>query len=95
MTCDRCGVVAAALKTAKWRDRNGGPFALCNPCWHPIRDAVWILPGPVPCFGTCRSCGEWASVRALADRTGGGKWDAPSGLCQTCAPVEALVGEAL
>jgi len=84
VVCARCGAAAAVLKTARWRDRNGGPFALCDPCWRPIAGAVWIVPGPVICFGTCRRCGEWASVRDLLGAKPGGKWSAPTGTCVTC-----------
>jgi len=85
MVCSRCQQEAPALKTVRWRDRHGSRFALCDPCHAPIAGAVMIVPGPVVCFGTCRRCRAWASIRDLAERTGGGKWDAPSGVCARCA----------
>jgi hypothetical protein len=85
MRCDRCRVEAPALKTCRWRSRPGPTFALCDPCYGPLAAAVWIVPGPVPCFGACRGCGSWFSVRELAERTGGGKQGAPSGICPDCA----------
>jgi len=83
MTCGVCGRGQQAMKTV--RARTGGVrYTLCDPCWRPISATVWIVPGPVLCFGTCRSCGEWASVRDLRDAKPGGKWSAPAGTCATC-----------
>ena len=76
--------MSPALKTCRWRTGRRRAFALCDECHAEIAGAVWIVAGLVPCFGTCRECGEWVSVRELADRTGGGRWDAPTGLCATC-----------
>jgi hypothetical protein len=50
-----------------------------------MRGAVWVVPGPVACFGSCTRCGSWHSVRDLAERAGGGKQGAPSGICTRCA----------
>ena len=85
MRCSRCGVEAPALKTCRWRTGGRRRFVLCGECYTPIAGVVWIVPGPVPCFGTCRRCGEWVSVREISERTGGGKWDAPSGVCAACS----------
>jgi hypothetical protein len=84
MRCDRCGAVAPALKTCRWRSGVGRPFALCDPCYAPLAAAVWIVPGPVPCFGACRACGSWVSVRELGEASGGGRRGAPSGICGGC-----------
>ena len=81
MACDRCG--AAALKTVWWRDRNGGVFTLCDACHAPIAGAVWIIPGPIVCFGICHQCGEWVSIRDLRDAKPGGRRSAPAGTCVT------------
>ena len=88
MLCARCQAAAAVLKTARWRDRRSGPFALCDPCWLPIAGAVLVVPGRVTAFGTCRSCGEWVSVRELSDAKPGGRQSAPSGTCTACARGE-------
>ncbi len=83
MRCEGCGYEAPALKTVRWR---GGErcFVLCDPCWLLISGAVWVVPGPVRCYGKCRSCGSWFALAELSDLTPGGKWDAPSGLCPGC-----------
>jgi hypothetical protein len=85
MRCDRCGYEAPVLKTCRWRTGGEQLFALCPGCHAPIAGAVWIVPGPVACFGQCRSCSGWFSVLELTDRSGGGKWDSNTGLCLRCA----------
>ena len=85
MRCDGCGITAPALKTVRCRADRERRGVLCTACWEPLRESVWVVPGPVPCFGTCRACGEWASVNDLADATPGGRRSAPSGTCVDCA----------
>ncbi len=83
MRCDKCGFEAPALKTCRCRDSEE-TGVLCDACWEPLRELVWIVPGLVPCFGTCRICGEWVSVNDLRDTTPGGRRSAPSGVCVDC-----------
>ncbi len=83
MCCDNCGAEALALKTCRFRMGEIG-FVLCDACWEPLRDTVWIVPGPVACFGTCALCGEWVSARDLRDPAMGGRRDAWRGTCRGC-----------
>jgi hypothetical protein len=83
MRCCICGVEAPCLKTVRRREGEG-TGVLCEGCWLPRRQLVWIIPGPVACFGTCRSCSSWFSLRALVEQKPGSKRDAPSGLCPSC-----------
>jgi hypothetical protein len=83
MVCDMCGHQEVVLKTCRCRDREGSG-TLCDSCWLPRRHLVWVIPGPVACFGTCRSCSEWFSLRELADMRTGGRRDAPTGVCGGC-----------
>jgi hypothetical protein len=92
--CSTCGVVQAVMKTCRWRARGEQTFALCDECHAPVASRVRIVAGLVPCFGTYRSCSEWFIVRELEDVTGGGKYDAPSGLCGACASVVWIGGRA-
>jgi hypothetical protein len=87
--CDSCGFEAAVLKSCRWRVVGEQTFVLCDSCHAPIAAVVWIVPGPGPCFGTCRGCGSWFSVRNLAERALGGKYNAPSGICPGCAKLRA------
>lgn len=86
MRCSECGTEALIMKTVYWEeDRDGREYAMCDPCYAGLAERVWIVPGPVPCFGKCRLCTLWFGVRDLSELTGGGKWDAPSGVCEECA----------
>jgi hypothetical protein len=85
MRCSRCGFEEAAMKTVRPRSGGASPFPVCDPCYSPLAEAVWIVPGPVACFGTCSRCGSWVSVRDLRDaQPGGGRWSTPSGICERC-----------
>ncbi len=84
MVCCSCGCEAASLPTVRWRSGERR-FTLCPVCLdRPLRSFVWIVVGPVPVHGKCRGCSHWFSLRDLAEQRPGGKWDAPSGLCQGC-----------
>src|SRR3712207_6188145 len=65
--CHSCGAEAVTLKTCRYRTGGEQTFVLCDRCYAPIAGAVWIVPGPVACFGTCRSCGSWHSLRDLGE----------------------------
>ncbi len=83
MDCKGCGYSALALKTCRRRDGEG-TGVLCDGCWEPLADSLWIVAGPVAAHGRCRFCGGWASVMELVEQKQGGKWDAPSGICPCC-----------
>ena len=86
MLCEGCGAEAQVMKTCRRRDGEGSEAGvLCDPCYAPLADSVWIVAGMVPAHGKCRSCAHWFSVGELAGLAKGGKWDAPSGLCVDCA----------
>ncbi len=84
MLCSECGAESPAMKTVWWEE-DDDVWPLCGECYAEVADEVWIVPGAVPVFGKCRSCGEWESLRNLSDRRGGGRWDSPTGLCRGCA----------
>ncbi len=88
MRCVRCGLSAPVLKTCRRRDGGEQTFALCDSCYGPLAHVVWIVPGLLPCFGTCTRCGEWASVRNLVDAKPGGRRSAPTGICGCCSARE-------
>ncbi len=84
MRCAGCCVEAPALKTVLCRADRERRGVLCDSCWLPLKDRLWIVPGWVACFGTCRLCGEWVSVRELRDARLGGKRSAWIGTCRMC-----------
>ncbi|MDP9475135.1 MAG: hypothetical protein M3R38_05490 [Actinomycetota bacterium] len=84
MVCEGCASSDLALKTVRWRSGERR-FALCDPCWEPLSGFLWVVVGPVPAHGRCRSCGHWFGLQELAGISPGGKWDAPSGLCGDCS----------
>jgi hypothetical protein len=77
VVCDKCGAEASALKTCRSRDGDGQEV-LCGLCWLPLRDRVWVVPGPSAVWGRC---GSWESVRDLCDRKPGGGHGAMIGTC--------------
>lgn len=81
MRCDGCGHEATVLKTVVCRADRDRQGVLCGECWLPLRELVWIVPGWLNCFGRCRSCGEWESVRGLRDVKPG---EPVSGTCRAC-----------
>lgn len=85
MRCDGCDLSATMLKTVVCRSDRERRGALCDGCWLPLADRLWIVPGPGKCFGTCVLCGHWVSVRDLRDAKLGGKRSAWVGTCFSCA----------
>ncbi len=84
MRCCKCGAEAPALKTCRRREGEGYGV-LCDACWLPLVDRLWIVPGTVACFGRCSGCGEWFSVRDLRDAKPGGGHGAMIGTCSGCS----------
>lgn len=85
MTCDGCGHAAAVLKSVVCRADRERQGVLCTSCWLPLRDRLWITPGPVNVFGRCRECGGWESVRDLSDIKPGEPVRGVCGACRMCA----------
>src|SRR5829696_2267273 len=84
VVCDKCGVEAVVLKSVVCRADRERRGTLCSGCYEPLADRLWIVPGLATAFGTCRSCGEWVSVRELLDARLGGKRSAWIGTCTMC-----------
>ncbi len=88
MRCCKCGASAPALKSVVCRDARNRRGVLCDPCWEPLADRLWILPGLVAAWGRCRECGEWFGVGELSDRKPGGGHGAMIGACVDCEERE-------
>lgn len=81
MRCDRCGFESPALKTCRKRGRGLPRFTLCSRCWEPIREEVWIVPGPLSVTARCISCGSYGSVAEFSDLSPG---EPQRGTCPGC-----------
>jgi len=75
------------MKTVYWPEEGdeAEEWPLCERCYEVVSEEVLIVPGPVACFGRCRGCGDWFSVRELSDRKPGGGHGAWVGTCVDCA----------
>jgi hypothetical protein len=80
--CGCCDVEATALKTVLCRADRERQGVLCDSCWLPLRELVWIVPGRLNVWGRCRRCGGWESVNLLRDAKPGYP---VSGICVGCA----------
>ena len=86
MRCSECGAEEPVMKTVYWPEEGdeAEEWPLCEGCHGDVAGEVLIVPGPVPCFGTCKGCSDWFSLRDLADAKPGGRRSAPSGTCRAC-----------
>lgn len=71
------------MKTVRPR-LSGASFLLCDSCWEPLAESVFIVAGHLPAHGKCRGCSRWLSLRELTEIQPGGKWDSSSGRCRDC-----------
>ncbi|MBA2344985.1 MAG: hypothetical protein H0V83_07875 [Rubrobacter sp.] len=80
------------MKTGFWIAEGDAAeeWPMCEDCFGEVVDEVFIVPGPVACWGRCSGCLEWFSVRDLVDvKAGaGGRGDAPGGTCRACHEIE-------
>lgn len=70
------------MKTCRWR---GGPwwerFVLCDGCWLPVKDDVWIVPGRFGITAKCAGCGCYGSIAEFSNLSPG---QPQRGLCGEC-----------
>jgi hypothetical protein len=59
-------------------------WPLCDGCYGEVADEVLLVADPAYCFGPCRACGEWSSVRELSETAAGGRYSSPIDLCLVC-----------
>ncbi len=83
MRCEGCGVEALVMKTCRRRDGEG-KGTLCDPCFEPLADSVWIIPGQEIAAARCDSCGHWISPNDMTRLRRGAKWDGFGGVCLEC-----------
>ncbi len=86
MLCDNCGVESLALKTCRFRTGEIG-FVLCDPCWEPLRDTVWIVPGETVVTVRCDRCGSYGNPQDYEGLRPAGRKDCFGGLCRECVSL--------
>ena len=84
MFCEGCGVEALVMKTVRRRTEERR-FTLCDPCWMPLGDRLWIVDGRQIAAARCDRCGHWQHPSEMADLRRGAKWDGYGGCCSSCS----------
>ena len=82
--CEGCGAEALVMKTVRWRTGERH-FTLCDPCYGPLVNSVWIVAGHEIAFARCDGCGHWLHPKEMVDLRKGGRWDGYGGCCSSCS----------
>ena len=83
MLCEGCGAEAQVMKTCRRRDGEG-TGVLCDPCWEPLADSLWIVAGQEIAAARCDGCGHWLHPGVMVELRRGAKWDGFGGVCLGC-----------
>ena len=83
MGCAFCGEGDKWIKTCRTKD--GSRLRVCDPCWEVLRIWLVIVPGDAVVTARCDWCGRYFNPREMAVVSPGGRYDAYSGICGTCA----------
>ncbi len=83
MGCAFCGGGDRWIKTCLASD--GSLFRVCDPCYTPRACKLVIVPGDAVVTARCNLCGGYGNPREFAEANPGGRKDAYSGRCTTCA----------
>ncbi len=87
MPCAFCGEGDRWIKTCRTSD--GSRLRVCDPCYEVLASWLVIVPGDWVVTARCDLCGRYANPREFAEVSPGGRKDAYSGTCGTCAKVGA------
>jgi hypothetical protein len=83
MSCELCGGGDRWIKTC--RTPYGFRLLVCDLCYEEHASVLVIVPGEWVVTARCVSCGCYGNPREFADAESGGRKDAYSGTCETCA----------
>ena len=83
MPCAFCGGGDRWIKTCLTVDRSR--IRVCEPCWEARVSEMVIGPGDGVVTARCDLCGCYDNPREFAEVRPGGRKDAYSGTCGTCA----------
>jgi hypothetical protein len=87
MPCAFCGEGDRWIKTCRTKD---SLIRVCDPCYGVLGSWLVILPGDGVVTARCDLCGAYFNPREMAEVSPGGRHDAYSGTCGTCAKVGAV-----
>jgi flavoprotein len=82
MPCAFCGEGDRWIKTCRTKDNL---IRVCDPCWDVLSPWLVIVPGNEVVTARCEGCGAYFNPREVAECSPGGRKDAYSGTCRTCA----------
>jgi hypothetical protein len=87
MGCRFCGEDDQWIKTCLV---NGSRIQVCETCYEALLPRPVIVPGESVITTRCDQCGRYSNPREMAKVSPGGRKDAYSGTCGTCAAPEAV-----
>src|SRR4051812_6771767 len=85
MSCAFCGEGNKWIKTCRTKD--GSRIRICSPCYEALGSWLVIVPGDKVVTARCDGCGAYFNPREMIEVSSGGRHDAYSGTCRTCAQV--------
>lgn len=83
MACAFCSEEDKWIKTCRTRD--GSHIRVCDPCWEVLGKWLVIVPGDVFVTARCDGCGSYFNPREMKEFSPGGRYNAYSGICWSCA----------
>jgi hypothetical protein len=83
MSCAFCGEGDEWIKTCRARD--GSRLRVCDSCWEVLTPWLVMVPGDGVVTARCGGCGGYFNPREMAVCSPGGRYNAYSGTCRTCA----------
>ena len=83
MSCELCGDGDRWIKTCL--TPSGYRLQACDPCYEDHEAELGIVPGGWVVTARCDCCGVYGNPREFIQVSPGGRKDAYSGTCETCA----------
>jgi hypothetical protein len=88
MPCAFCGEGDRWIKTCRTED---GLIRVCDPCYEVLSQWLVVVSGDAVVTSRCDECGAYFNPREMAKVSPGGRYNAYSGTCRTCAMVSDAV----
>jgi hypothetical protein len=87
MLCAFCGEGDMWIKTCHTKE--GSHHRVCDPCYEVLGPWLVIVPEDGVVKARCEECDAYFNLRKMAQVSPGGRYNAYSGTCGTCAEVGA------